>query len=527
MQGGLLLVVMTAMVFSQGVGAKENCMDLFASRAVEGGSTAPVVDPTVKPDVAVAPAAPAVAQKPPTKEEVIDFFELGPQIVERSELSRAELDHLVTETRHLLRDDSVTRENVFAAIFAAKREFDAQINNKLDFLGQRITTSIRAMRKRRLRFAADLKTGDTIAAIKVYRSLWEAYYISRSKLLQYITAAPSRKRDKDLVDSSKYILLALTKGTFADLKKQVDAIYNNPDNVPTASQVLSIYDQIYARTNDEFRYARYYFETVRADMAADAMTKENLDYIDRRMNVDEISKTYGIRLLRQGYLDSDGAGKLLHRARPQITVWWLKYSMQQQSQFGLWLITKSVVQNIAVKMTQFLPATVRDAVRAVLMLNYNSYVISVHLESIDAVINAAPEVRQAVFERALAGRAEHTAQFLETLARLSSHMTLWNELRAKIDTLAKDNENYKVIQAQMIEAEKGIREYGWVTTIHESSVFDTAVGITIRGGVPLVTALVVNWDAVASWTMSVTHAATTVANQGWETVGQYTNWFTP
>ncbi len=486
------------------------CADLFEAVAVTQPTEPVVAQPKVEP--AVKAEFVIVNGKRLTPEEAASVLESGPVFVERLDITPAEIRQAVQETRRFLNDPSITEKDVHDAMFAAKNKYDAQIDSLVLNAGQSLSITVRNMRKRRLMFADALQARETVKAAHIYRNLWEAYYISKSKLLEY-TLSKSRQRDKHLVESSKWILLGITKGFYPDLYRQVDKAYAN-ERVPNVSEILSLYDQIFARSNDEFRYAVWFVNQKLADPTISEEAKADIDYvIQDRLGIDRMAARFGLKVYTQRYLDSKDADKLLNQSRPQIVIWALKRMRNEQIRFGTALYIGAAIENVLLTLVRKIPSPwLSQGLESIVILNRNAYLLRSHLERVEAVVNAPPAERLDVLQTELGKLGmskEEGARFLELFARLSEDMTVWNQLKGEVDKLAKDNVNYKELLELMTAAEAGIKTHGFISKFYSATVYDYSMALMLRG-TPLAIAMFTNWSSVAQWFEGVFLSAATI-----------------
>jgi len=501
------------------------CIDLFAGQSARPVTPAPKPKPPVKTPVTKKPVvqdaddavtdAVYVNGRRLGANEVADALEMGPlQFVKPVELTDVEMKQMATQMRVFLEDPSINEANVQQALYAAKKLYDSKIDALIYNAGQSLSVSIRNMRNRRLKFAQALQTRDTMVASTIYRDLWESYYISRSRLTEYLQG-DATTRDTTLVADSRFLLLGLTAGSNKDLNDQVNKIYLN--RTPTAQEVLAIYDQIYARTNDEFRYAIWYIDQVLNDPKTTDDTRADIAYILERLSVDAISRKFGLNLLSQSYLDSKAVTQYLAEHRPQILLYALKETRRQQWIFGTALYLSAFAENFVITVARKIPVKwLSSGIEWVVMLNRNAYLLRYHLEKVEAVLTSPPDQQVATMISqlgTLAANPAEQARFLELFARLSEDMTTWNVVKAQVETLAKDHDNYKVILDMMKEADKAMAKYGPLSKFYSASILDYSVALMIRTG-PVV-AVILNWPAIGHAITGLYYGGQAAVMHGW------------
>jgi hypothetical protein len=159
----------------------------------------------------------------------------------------------------------------------------------------------------------------------------------------------------------------------------------------------------------------------------------------------------------------------------------------------------------------------REGIKSIFILNRNAYLLRSHLEKIEAVVNAPQDQRLEVFQTEFGKLAMSKVQqerFLELFARMTEDMTTWNELKAEVTDLAKNHENFKPLLEMMIDAEKSIKKYGYISKFYSASVHDYAVALMLR--TPFAIAIVQNWPVISHWFAEVYIMSATSAVNGWQ-----------
>lgn len=416
-----------------------------------------------------------------------------------NKLSTSEVEHLVELARTVLKDKKIDAQKIYEILYVAKKKYDAEIDQQLSDLGHRLNKSVRDMRNRRQRFALALKQGDSLRAAHIYRDLYESYYVALSFLKSYVESS-SPDRERILVEQSRYSLIGLAQSDLLrDFKARIQTL--STEKRSSASDVLDVLDQILARTNDEFRYAEWYMQKLETDPQTSEQIKEGLKYVRSRLNVDALSERFKLPLLKQSELSAATTAQLV-RSRPQVLVYWLRYVRDAEKKYSRRLKMRSFlhVENFRT-LINLIPEKYRGPISKMVGLDYNTYVIDVHFEALEAVIlSPAGKARLEAFQEGVAdGDKAKSEQFMETLARLSADMDVWSDIKTQVETLAKTQGNYAALLKMMTAAETKISVLGFISRLEETSFFDHYVGWILPGLFTGGTAAYYNWDTLVSW----------------------------
>lgn len=451
-------------------------------------------------------AAPSgTSAEPPKKVEVVKNDETklklerdAQKIREVFEMSEVEMDGLINIARKEFGDSNMSRQDVLHKLYEEKRKFDASIDGQLHWFGASLSKAVRDMRKRRQEFQMALLQGDALIAANMYRSLYESYGVSLSLLVNYARGNKAT-RDTELREhTSRYLLNGLTADKqYADIRTIVDSIYKN-GRTPENAEILDVLDRVLSRSSDEFRYIEYHLKSLETSNETPESVLENVKYIRSRLSVDSLAAKFRFKLLKDAEIRSGSAASAIADSRPQILVYWLKRVSQLQKQHSRRLRLRSVFHVEALqKLITRLPISVRGAVLALARIDYNTYVIDRHIESIEAVYLAQKDVRLQVFLGKVGqGDKYKSAQYLETMARLASDMDTWNDLKVQVTAGAKTHANYKELLAQMEAAEKLIPKLGFISKLNSPSMHDHLVGWVMPGMAGVGTLVYTNWDTV-------------------------------
>ncbi len=487
----ILFSVMVLLSVPQ-VRAQSACGDIFTSPInAETGA------PSTEAEPGLGEFKKDALPEPVTEMERATAEKTATDVKETFRMTDAELDALVVIARKEFKDDSLMRRDVLHKLYEEKRNFDASIDGQLKWFGASLSRSIREMRKRRQEFQMALLQGDALIAANMYRSLYESFGVSTSLLVSY-ARGDVNSRDGILTDAtSKYLLRGLTADkNFSDIRKIVDNMFDN--RFPSVAERLDVLDRIVARTGDEFRYVEWYLRKIENDPETPPSLRENVEYIRGKLSIDHLAEKFRFPLLKDADIRDGKASSALVDARPQILIYWLKRVAQQQRQHSRILRLRSVFHLEALqKFLTRLPAQIRGAVLALARIDYNTYVIDRHIESIEAVLLAEKDVRLQVFTSKVGfGDKNKSAQFLETMARLSSDMEIWNEIKTMVVERSAKNANYKELLDQMEAAEKNIAQLGFLAKLNSPSMHDHFVGWMTPGMIGLGSLAYAKWDVI-------------------------------
>ncbi|MBY0316211.1 MAG: hypothetical protein K2Q26_11860 [Bdellovibrionales bacterium] len=432
-------------------------------------------------------------------DQIITAFIRETAVIE-NKLTDSDVAHLVVLARQVLKDKSINDKTIYEMLYYAKKKYDAEIDAQLKDMGQMLNQSVRNMRLRRERFALALNQGDALKAAHVYRDLYESYFISLSYLKAYITGDRTT-RNEGLVKSARFVLMGLTQtARLKDLAVKVRQIYAEKNPSPEA--IVDVFDQIVARTNDEYRYAEWYVSRLEKDPEISQAMKDNLKYIRGRLSVDTIAERFKMDLLAEADLTTAEASQIVS-SRPQILVYWLRHIRQIEKQYARRIMIRSIfhVENFRKFVNHIIPEAYRGPISKLIGLDYNTYVTSLHFENLEAVLLAPKGQPQLdAFREAVAeGDSAKSAQFLETLARLSNNMDTWNDLKTQVSTLANQHANYKVLLNMMVAAEGKIETLGFISRLDTTSKFDHYSAWVLPGATTAAGAAYWNWDTLVSW----------------------------
>lgn len=461
------------------------------------------------------------------------------------DLTSGEVSHLVSIAKDTLGERDVEESNVFHVMLHAKRKYEAELQSQSLFHGQRVSSAVRSMRRRRGRFDEHLVSNDPIAAAEVYRPLWEAYHISMSELLRYGRTKNTEARDQALIDTAQRTLEGLVASPYlSSVRQEYRRIYGeglifrvrralggSPSrSAPSVSEILAVYDTIFAISRSEFAYVNYHMNRLSSiadsviqratspteDAAAQTEVsdankmKGYIETIRNRLSSDLLASRFHVDIISQQDMNSRSSREELFSLRPQSLVMWLKHVVDLERRRSRRLIVRASIQELFIRLTNGLPDVrvsvvgydidLRRDIRRLIMLDYNAYVMERHIESLESVIMADVEDQPAAFLVAVArGTQETTVQFLETFARLSPDKAVWDGLK---DHFAKDDSTVaKELMRQMLEAEEKIASLGFLSRTYMATRLDMYIGLGIRSS-PLVGAYAFSGaarEAVNAW----------------------------
>lgn len=430
------------------------------------------------------------------------------------ELNDSDIEYLTFLTEKITNKKNVDEEEVFSALVQAKRGYEARINENGIFIGQRVNETTRNMRKRRDQFELHIKSGDSPAASVVYRSLWESFYVSKSALLKYTRQNSSEVNNKEFLNDIKGTLLGLVESPhLRKLKSKVHSFYGvgrlgrirhllRGGGEPSLHEVLEVLDTIYALSRSEFMYANYRVkELLNSSDTSDSSRRAVVEFLGY-MDPDTLSQRFRMNLLPKTELESKASAEELFRLRPQTLVLWLKHVSEVESWRTPVLLLRAGIQELAFKFTNlFVREELKRPLRRLIMLDYNTYVIDKHIERISSVVNAEPNSQIDVFLEVLGqGTSETQNQFLETFARLSEDVVVWNRIKKHFKDLSSSENTSRILVERMDEAEKYISTYGYLSKTHSVSSLDLIVGVGIRGATILT--LTLSYESIINFTTS-------------------------
>lgn len=483
-----ILASFLILIFAGSAHSQLACRELFMNAAAKNAKSAPQENPKPIDDF----------KKDTLPEPAVDLERAVTAVKETFRMTDVEIDGLVVIARKEFGEPSLSRKDVLHKLYFEKRKFDEMIDRDLQWFGANLSKAVREMRKRRQEFQMALLQGDGLIAANMYRDLYESYGVSMSLLVNY-ARGNVESRDLALREStSKYLLEGLTREKkLDDIFKLVVEMYRN-EREPEISEILNILDRVVARTADEFRYVEWYLKKIESDPATAESLRENVQYIRARLSIDPLAEKFRFELLKDADLRGSNASSALLEARPQILIYWLKRVAQLQKQHSRVLRLRSVFHlETLQKFLTRLPMQIRGAVLALARIDYNTYVIERHIESIEAVLLAERDVRLQVFTSKVGvGDKNKGEQFLETMARLSSDMDAWNEIKVMVIERAEKNANYKELLAQMEVAEQKIPKLGFIAKLNSPSMHDHFVGWMGTGLIGAGTLAYAKWDTV-------------------------------
>lgn len=479
------LVLMILLAFSGNAVAQSACFAIFENLNIEAVSPTPEKKEEAK-------------KEDKDKKDKVDVEAEAKKVREIFEMTETEMDGLIHIARKEFGDNTLSRQDVLHRLYAEKRSFDASIDGELRWFGASLSKAVRDMRKRRQEFEMALLQGDGLIAANMYRSLYESYGVSLSLLVNYARGNKAT-RDAELKENiSKHLLTGLTADKqYADIRKVVDEMYKN-GREPHLAEVLNVLDRVLSRSTDEFRYVEWNMKRLENSPDTISSVLDNLKYIRGRLSIDSLGTKFRFKLLKDTEVRDGQALSSITDARPQILVYWLKRVAQLQKQHSRRLRLRSLLHVEALqKYITRLPLSIRGAVLALARIDYNTYVIDRHIESIEAVYLASKDARLQVFLGKVGqGDKFKTAQYLETMARLASDMDTWNSLKEQVKDLAKDHVNYKELLAQMEKAETNIPKLGFISKLNSPSMHDHLVGWVVPGVMGVGTIIYTNWDTI-------------------------------
>lgn len=478
-----ILVLMS--VFS--AHAENACMDMFSIATVADGSGVPATDTKPLEDF----------KKDTLPEPTASIEKIVEQVKETFRMTEAEIEGILVIARKEFGDNTLSRKEILHKLYAEKRKFDAAIDGELQWFGASLSKAVRDMRKRRQQFELAILQGDALIAANMYRALYESYGVSMSLLVNY--ARGGAGRDAVLAENtSKYLLEGLTSDKqFSDIRKVVVQMFKN-GREPEISEILNVLDQVVARTADEFRYVEWRMNKLETDPSTAQSVRDSVEYIRGKLSIDPLTERFRFGLLKDADLRGPHTSGALLESRPQILIYWLKRVSQLQKQHSRMLRLRSIFHIEALQsLLTRLPVSIRGAVLALARIDYNTYVIDRHIESIEAVLLAEKDVRLQVFTGKVGmGDKNKSAQFLETMARLSSDMDTWNEIKVQVKELSGKHANYKELLAQMEAAEALTSKLGFISKLNSPSMHDHVVGWIGPGVLGAGTLIYTNWDTV-------------------------------
>lgn len=380
--------------------------------------------------------------------------------------------------------DLRTGREIRHQIFLQIRETNQKVVNLLKRNNKDVSAAVRDMRKRRLKLISFLLEGDGYKASQFYENLMTVYNVSVSQLVRYIRG-DIHLRDNELLSStSEPMLLGLAQAPmFSDIRQKIVSVYQKYSGNPPAVEVLNIFDLFYSRVASEVSYVEWYLRKVETEDGFSSEQKQAVLYLRKRLSPETLQEQFDFIETSREALAQPHLNRFIETGRPQISLYWqlqvLKFE-QRRSQIAF-LRSFAQLEQIQQLISKS-PQAIREPLMFLARMNYNDYVLDRFMDSIEAVVVASPEFRLQVFLNRLGAEGmagqKNQEQFLETLARISSHMDIWNELKKQVADRSSYG-NFKILIEQMAVAESKIKSLMFISDISDVSSNDKIMGFVI------------------------------------------------